>query len=311
MNRNLISILLSVALMLALGQLNYAEEKGFGGTLHFRDGQSVHFDRLGTTSKVKDYELQGHLGKQNVKYALSELGQVIFSDKEAMRYVKNLNIKGFRYYNLGTVIVVNKKNERFTLVKCYIRGDSKLAYVYNDPVTKGLRESAVSFSEIGHIAIGEHSGTAKLNAGTGEYFPAIYIFDPFTGERLIWAEYGKPAPASTLRKNKQTEPVAGEAPGKSEPAVLGGKTNLKLVITTPDVAFELFSSSIDLRVSLKGPKRFNQRVEGMKAAKTHTFEFDGIPSGDYTVVARYGNRTTMDIIRVVGDELEFHMVFEN
>ena len=112
-----------------------------------------------------------------------------------------------------------------------------------------------------------------------------------------------------MRPTERTKPLAGESLGK--PPAPGGKTNLKLVITTPDVAFELFSSSIDLRVSLKGPKRFNQRVEGMKAAKTHTFEFDGIPSGDYTVVARYGNRTTMDIIRVVGDELEFHMVFEN
>ena len=26
-----------------------------------------------------------------------------------------------------------------------------------------------------------------MNSTTGEYFPAMYVFDPFTGEKLKWS----------------------------------------------------------------------------------------------------------------------------
>ena len=37
------------------------------------------------------------------------------------------------------------------------------------------------------ISLGEDSGDSKWNPTTGEYFPALYVFDPFTGDRLEWA----------------------------------------------------------------------------------------------------------------------------
>jgi hypothetical protein len=60
-------------------------------------------------------------------------------------------------------------------------------YVYQDPLTKKLKESRARIeNNISHLVIGEKTGDIKMNAKTGEYFPALFLYDPYTGEKLEW-----------------------------------------------------------------------------------------------------------------------------
>jgi len=305
-----------------------AAVRGVSGTLHFKTGRTLEFDYLGTTGNVVEYVLEGSLQGQDVSYSFVELGQIIFHTTEASSDKPETGTPA----RLGEVIIVSKEGKRFTLQDCRLRSAQNLAYVYADPVTGKPRGGSCEFSELSDVAFGKHSGTMKVNPMTGEFFPSVYIYDPFTGRKLLWSDHNaaivapkpKPATVESLREEMElseetptpaaAQPVRTEWPSEElgEPGVYapGGKTNLELTVTTPSVAFELFSAGIDLKVVLKGPEKYERVVEDTQAAKDHLFQFKGIPSGDYTVIATYGNRTTMDIIRVTGSKFKFHVVFD-
>jgi hypothetical protein len=40
---------------------------------------------------------------------------------------------------------------------------------------------------IASIQIGAESGPMKRNPDTGEFFPPTFVYDPYTGTRLVWS----------------------------------------------------------------------------------------------------------------------------
>ena len=108
---------------------------------------------------------------------------MIFSDYEARSYYRTTH-DDYR----GGVVVVSSSGKRFVLTSCTVGDYGELKYCYLDPVTDGRRFTKTTIQKnIVSIKIGEHVGRMKKNPTTGEFFPAIYSFDPFTGQKLEWA----------------------------------------------------------------------------------------------------------------------------
>ena len=158
--------------------------EGFSGQIFFRSGESVSYRHLGNLVGVREYVLTGNLGAQRVRYALSDFSELVVDNKEDR-----------------AVVVVSRGGDRFTITNARLltqdrRGDmsstSTLLYVYQDPITRKLERSSVSWQELSHVTIGEATGDIKVNPATGEYFPAMYVFDPFTGEELEWSSRDAP-----------------------------------------------------------------------------------------------------------------------
>ena len=63
------------------------------------------------------------------------------------------------------------------------RSDSgEISYVYNDPIAEKRVAGRTRIREkVAGITIGRLAGDSKLNPKTGDFFPAIYSFDPFAG----------------------------------------------------------------------------------------------------------------------------------
>lgn len=319
MNCKLVASLTLFLLLVFLVSPSPCAQRGFSGTLHFRNGQSVFFDHLGDTHGAARYVLKGRLGSQEVEYEFADLSQLIFSEKEP-----------------STVIIANREKQRFTITDCRVWMGAKpaagsISYVYNDPVTHALKESSARLRELTHIAIGERSGTSKLNPKTGEFFPAMFLFDPFTGEELVWAESGAPAqtPAPTTEQatptpETQEAQAAPAVPKPTEPTpkpteptpdmptpkpAEASATDLRLVVNTPTYAV-FFLSDVKLTVVLRGPEQFERTVKDANPEKAYTFVFESVPTGEYKVTAKYGSRTVTDRINVTVDTSEFQIDFD-
>lgn len=174
---------LMMCVMLAAVGVVCAEQTG--GTIFFRDGRAVPFEMTGTSSKTYEYTLRGYMGSQKVSYVLSDFKELIFSDPTG------------DYSNAGgPVILVSKSGDRFNLSRCDLVyrysgsnpcSDGTFHYRYLDPVTKALKTGESRWHAISHIEMGDSSGTLRRNPVTGEFFPSVYNFDPFTGQKLEWA----------------------------------------------------------------------------------------------------------------------------
>ena len=187
MGRNWKSTILGHLLPAVLFTAPLLAAEGFGGRIFFREGGSVAFVHLGTPEVVHEYAVAGAIGAQRVRYELADLSQIVFEEKSK------------------SAIIVSKGGDRFTVTDARLtlthkfltkRGERQyrgrtLSYVYNDPVTRRLMGSAAStWSKISHVSIEGDAGDVKRNPSTGEVFPAMYAFDPFTGEKLEWAKSG-------------------------------------------------------------------------------------------------------------------------
>ena len=166
-----------------------AAQTGVSGTVHYRDGRSVDFERIGLLKDDEPREtiIAGKIGDQTVRYKLHDFSEIIFTGNH--RYSKN---------HRGPMIVTNPEGERYTLEDAYVevwfsslrsRNDhsGRFLFAYNDPITKKLTQGSDTFGDdISSITLGEHRGELKQNPSTEEFFPAAFNFDPFTGERLVW-----------------------------------------------------------------------------------------------------------------------------
>lgn len=157
----------------------------FEGTLVFRSGDRVDFTRLGT-QYVEGYELMGKMGSQEVKFGFHELKTIVFtSDRQCYCDRKRGG---------GEVLIESRSGEKYTLTDVYVlvqgRGFiSTIGYSYNDPVTKALRQTEAKIMDNIHaIEIGQKVGRLRWNSATETYFPSSYVFDPYTGAKLEWAE---------------------------------------------------------------------------------------------------------------------------
>ncbi len=154
----------------------------FGGTITFKDGGTVDFTRLGN-EKPLVYKLNGKLGEQEVRYDFSDLGEIVFAN-------------GSFTSGDGEAVVISKAGKRFSLTDCRCDGylesgtffSSTLFYTYLDPITNKEQTAYKAFSEVASITIGKAQGNVKKNPTTSEWFPSNYNFDPFTGEKLVWAK---------------------------------------------------------------------------------------------------------------------------
>ena len=62
--------------------------------------------------------------------------------------------------------------------------------MYNDPIANKLLEAkAYPGKEVSSVTIGKDVGKSKWNPKTKQYFPILYIYDPFTGDKLEWTPH--------------------------------------------------------------------------------------------------------------------------
>jgi hypothetical protein len=156
-------------------------QQGFEGTIHFRDGSTVDFAYLGRLDDHGDCTIYGQMGQQNTSYKFSQLDEIILGESKDYYNDK---------YERGNVIVVNGEN-KLTLQNGYFKESfcrDEMSYVSSDPVTGELRRATARVSRIASITIGEHRGQMKKNPNTDQFFPPGFVYDPYTGEELIWAD---------------------------------------------------------------------------------------------------------------------------
>jgi len=181
-----------VAVLIALVAVTstaLAQTKGCKATILFRAGNSVRIDHFGTTTEVYEVILAGRLGGQKVKFNLCDLAQVDFTNP-----AKTYGLAGFSATpDLGVAIVTNKQGKRFTVTDAMIVNFGSFEYTYQDPVTgKLVATQAAIKNDVASIIIGggsgaAHEGQMKMDPATHEYFPGTYLYDPYTGAELIWA----------------------------------------------------------------------------------------------------------------------------
>lgn len=177
-------ILVISVIMFSAGVLMAVD--GYRATLCLENGNTVNVEYFGAEKGVDTYKLRGLLNGQQVCYDLSEISEVIFSEYKTKSYMTEPS------YVPGDAIIVSKKGKRFSLtdasIGCHNLSLSRIYYCYLDPVTEAKMFSySLIFKKIVSINIGDNVGSMKKNSATGEFFPAIYSFDPFTGQKLIWA----------------------------------------------------------------------------------------------------------------------------
>ena len=83
--------------------------------------------------------------------------------------------------------MANREDKRFTVTSGRFNYRA-VHYVYRDPVTGKVTATSAKIEDVASIVIGKHVGNAKHNPKTGEYFPSMYNFDPYTGDKLVWCE---------------------------------------------------------------------------------------------------------------------------
>lgn len=172
-------LLWSVSITATTGE----KTKNAEATILFRDGSSVHINYFGTIGKPRPLKVEGKHGGTNVSIDIAELSKMAFLDSSC-RYI----FYGNRF-DFGPIAVVNRRGERFNLSEGRATtGSWEVSFVYNDPITKKLRESAVQPITIAEIVVGPTTGTLKANPITKEVFPDFYVYDPYTGHRLVWID---------------------------------------------------------------------------------------------------------------------------
>jgi hypothetical protein len=167
-----------VALMVAGMVMAKDDVKGYRATISMSNGNTVQTEYWGWEDGIDQYFLAGKLNGQRVRYELYELKEIIFTDNKNHSYSEK---------NGGPVIVVSASGKRFTLTDAGI-DIGHLKYCYLDPVTESRKFTYTPISgSITSIQMGDQVGAMKKNPATNEYFPATYSFDPYTGQKLIWA----------------------------------------------------------------------------------------------------------------------------
>ena len=179
--RNILVTIIALAALLVTAAAH--AETGYSGTIHYRDGTSVQFEWFGDIDNVRRAYLQGQIGARNVELDLHEVREIIFAEPSK-------NYDSSSGSGAGQMIVVNHDGERFNIVGRVLDGRTtgQLVYVYQDPITRVLRATGDRIREtVASITIGEYVGNMKRNPETGEFFPPTFVYDPYTGHRLVWA----------------------------------------------------------------------------------------------------------------------------
>ncbi len=188
MRRKLLSVGLVFLILFAfkIPFVASAERKGFSGVLYFRDGSAVEFNHIGGLENIDPCEIWGKLKSQDVILNCYEIKEIHFADTN----------KRYDTDDRGDLIIVNRQGQKFTLQEGYFWADGswhkggKFHFTYNDPITNSVKKSPAKIhNKISHIIIEEHIGTLKCNPSNKQYFPAVYNYDPFTGEKLQWATH--------------------------------------------------------------------------------------------------------------------------
>ena len=147
-----------------------------GGMIVFRDGRTITFTHFGTLDRVEDLVLEGKMGTQSVSYDVGIFQELVFVDRRAM----------YRGDPGGEILAVTRDGRRFTFTEARLRG--RWSYVYLDEITRKREVGRDSPGrDIASITFGDSVGDIKMNPVTGEYYPAIYVYDPFSGDELVWA----------------------------------------------------------------------------------------------------------------------------
>jgi len=152
------------------------------GTIYFRDGSVVQVDYFGFLDRPVSFRITGKSDGNSIDLAGTEVNKIAFLNASAH----------YAYGGDGEIQLVNRQGERFMVSHAAIQpaggAGGMVQYVYTDPITKKRKETYATPDKIQEIIIGPSAGRLKVNPVTKERFPDFFMFDPYNGTRLVWAD---------------------------------------------------------------------------------------------------------------------------
>lgn len=181
-------------IFIALGHLLLATihaQQGVEATIHFSDGNIVRIIEFGTErDRSQELGLRGIIGGQTVFYPFSALAEVHFAEYQRVSYVGRTG---------GQALLIGRNETRMIMDNAILhwrRGPNdfvawgQIEYYYQDPLTNSIQRAQTPIrNRVSHITMGDKVGSHRKNPVTGEIFPSSFVYDPFTGQRLEWADH--------------------------------------------------------------------------------------------------------------------------
>jgi hypothetical protein len=154
----------------------------YKGSIEMSEGNIISFEYTGLLDEPYECYIEGEMGSSEVRYSFSEIdgfAVVQMDDNGDLRDAMILNNGESFPIRVSTI----GDGDRASI--CW---ESKIKYVFSDPVTGELNEGEVDLDNVKTVRIGESTGRMKKNPNTGEYFPAEFVYDPYTGDELVWSD---------------------------------------------------------------------------------------------------------------------------
>ncbi len=158
-------------------ELSMASSDYTSGTILTKTGDAVRASRF-----ERDQKVRGIYKGREITASLASLKslEVMDRDKEGFKLkVENSDGKQL-ILSSGTV----SSKYRNTAGAVYF-------WVINPITNKEEKGNKRILSEIKSIIFGKDKGQLKFNPKTNQFFPSDYLYDPFTGEKLIWRDPDK------------------------------------------------------------------------------------------------------------------------
>lgn len=151
--------------------------QSFSGDLEYISGDIL--DKNGNLTKISDIRADSYVAGEykgkKIKINFSKLKRIdVISDR--------------------SVRVKNKQDSEFILEKARINTPnngcsglcSTIIYRYFDPINMDKSSVKIRTSEITQLTLSSNIGRLRFNEKSKVYYPSDYLFDPFTGEELMW-----------------------------------------------------------------------------------------------------------------------------
>ena len=151
------------------------------GIFRNSEGAEFQFIKFGTDSyPAEDPGVIGKYKSQTISVDFSKLRKVVISgscgNKSQIFIVENHD---------GEVFELESPDFHYRVDEQNFRSRDWVQMVIIDPISKDHNEITINRCDGGTFFI-SNSGQIKINPRTKDPFPEVYVFDPYTGEKLVW-----------------------------------------------------------------------------------------------------------------------------
>lgn len=168
-----ITVILTASLLLIVPAICIAQEY-LQGQIVDQDGNVTNISRI----KANGWVSGTHEGR-DIKVPYS-----------ALKRIENLGNRVFRLTNKADAQFQIENAITWTETFGSSGTPSAINYYYYDPISQSEQRIRLGTVEVRNnintITFSSEVGRLKYNPKTKQFFPPDYIFDPFSGEKLVW-----------------------------------------------------------------------------------------------------------------------------